>query len=321
MRRVLITGVAGFIGSNLARRLLEAGHEVCGIDDFTAGTPENVPAGVRLHIADIRAPEVHALFSGVDTVFHLAAKNCLADCLAHPVETSDINVTGTVNVLEAARRAGVRRFIYADTSAEYEGVEQLPTRVDRVCPLSPYAVSKCGGALFCESYRRLFGMNITTLRYFNVYGPAQDWRRVIPPVMSAFILKLLRGERPIIYGSGRKRRDFIYVDDVNEFHLRVMSDPRTDGSTFNVGSGTNYSVLEIYELIEGMLQTGLRPLHKPDLPGEAEATLAEISEALALGWRSCVGIEEGVQRSIDYIREKVMKDVASTSHAAGASRS
>ncbi len=321
MRKVLITGVAGFIGSNLSRRLLEAGYEVCGIDDLTAGTRENVPAGVRLHVADIRAPAIHGLFSGVDTVFHLAAKNCLPDCLAHPVEASDINVTGTVNVLEAARRAGVRKLIYADTSAEYEGIEQLPTRVDQVCPVGPYAVSKRGGALFCESYRRLHGMNITILRYFNVYGPAQDWRRMIPPVMSAFILKLLRGEPPIIYGSGRKRRDFIYVDDVNEFHLQVMSDPRTDGHTFNVGSGTNYSVLEVYELIEGMLHTGLQPVHKPDLPGEAEATLADISDALALGWRPRVGIEEGVQRSVDYIREKVMEEAAATNQVGRTSRS
>lgn len=229
MKKVLITGAAGFIGSNLTRALLARGYSVVGIDNLSAGTGENVPAGVSLHVADIRSPTIYPLFEGVDTVFHLAAKNCLADCLAHPVETSDVNVTGTVNVLEAARQARVRKFIYADTSAEYEGVCELPNQVERICPVGAYAVGKRGGALFCDTYQKLFDVNITVLRYFNVYGPAQDWRRVIPPVMSAFIIRLLRGERPVIYGTGGKRRDFIYVDDVNEFHLLALQDPRTVG--------------------------------------------------------------------------------------------
>lgn len=310
MARVLITGVAGFIGSNLATLLQRCSYSVLGIDDLTAGTRANIPAGVDFHQIDILDPGVHPLFENIDTVFHLAAKNCLADCLAHPIETSRINITGTVNVLEAARKAGVRKFIYADTSAEYEGIQELPLKVDRVCPVSTYAVSKRGGALFCESYRRLYGMNITVLRYFNVYGPAQDWRRVIPPVMSAFIMKLMQREQPTIFGTGQKRRDFIYVDDVNAFHLLAMNDPRTDGRCFNIGSGISYSILEIYELIEEMLQTGIRPALVPDLPGEAEATLADISESTALGWRPQVKIHEGLARSIDYIRKKILAKYA-----------
>ena len=305
MGRVLITGVGGFIGSNLAAGLLRAGYPVMGVDDLSAGTRENIPADVDFHEMDILDPEIYPLFENIDTVFHLAAKNCLVDCLAHPIETSRINITGTVNVLEATRRAGVRKFIYADTSAEYEGIQELPLKVDRVCPVSTYAVSKRGGALFCESYRRLYGMNITVLRYFNVYGPAQDWRRVIPPVMSAFIMKLMQREQPTIFGTGQKRRDFIYVEDVNAFHLLAMQDPRTDGRCFNIGSAISYSVLEIYELIEELLQTGIRPAFVPDLPGEAEATLADISESTALGWRPQVEIHEGLARSIDYIRKKI----------------
>lgn len=308
MPKVLITGVAGFIGSNLARRLLGRDCAVVGIDNLSAGRGENVPPSVEFHQADVRTPAIYPLFAGVDTVFHLAAKNCLADCLSHPVETSDINVTGTVNVLEAARRAGVRKVIYADTSGEYEGVPELPNRVERICPIGAYSASKRAGALFCDTYRKLFGLNITVLRYFNVYGPAQDWRRTIPPVMSAFILKLLRGERPIIYGSGQKRRDFIYVDDVNDFHLLAMHDPRTDGCVFNVGSGTSHSVQEIYEMVEELLRTGLRPIYQPDLPGEAEATLADIAEARALGWHPCVDLEEGVRRSLAYIRDIVLRE-------------
>lgn len=315
MKEVLVTGVAGFIGSNLAAALLRAGYSVLGIDDLSAGTRENIPAEVKFYRADVCDQAIYPLFDGIDTVFHLAAKNCLADCLAHPVETSRVNVTGTVNVLEAARRSRVRKFVYADSATEYEGIEEFPSRVDRICPLGTYAVSKRSAALFAESYQRLYGLNLTTVRYFNVYGPGQDWRRVIPPVMSAFILKLLRGERPVIYGSGQKRRDFISVDDVNAFHLLILSDPRTDGRVFNVGSGKNYSMLEIYELIASLLKTGITPVYEPDLPGEAEVTLADISDSVALGWRLRVGIEEGLARMIAHIRAHVLPQVEESSAA------
>ncbi len=303
---VLVTGVAGFIGSNLAARLCDEGCRVVGLDNLSAGTRENVPAGVELHVRDIRAPGLDAVFAGADTVFHLAAKNCLYDCLQNPVETSDINVTGTANVLEHARRAGVRKVVYADSSAEYEGITDFPSRVDRVAPIGPYAVSKRGGALFCETYRRMHGLNVTMLRYFNVYGPAQDWRRMIPPLMSAFTMRLLAGETPVIYGTGRKRRDFVYVDDVNDFHLLAMRDARTDGGTFNVGSGVNHSVLEIYAMIEAVLRTGIRPAFKDDLPGEAEITLADIERERALGWSPKTDIQTGLARTIEYIRSRVM---------------
>jgi UDP-glucose 4-epimerase len=214
-----------------------------------------------------------------------------------------------LNVLEAARQAKVPKLVYADTSAEYEGIDEFPTREDKVRPVGVYAVSKHGGAAFCESYRELYRMNLTVVRYFNVYGPAQDWRRVVPPVMSAFIIRMLRGERPIIYGTGEKRRDFIYVDDVNDFHLILLDDPRSNGRVFNVGTGVNFSVNEIYQLVEDLLQTGLKPIYKPDLPGEAQVTLADITAGRELGWQPKVDIHEGLRRSIQYIRERVLQAV------------
>jgi len=303
---VLITGAAGFIGSNLTTRLLDEGYRVVGLDNLSAGTRANLDPRLTFVEADIRDAGIARHFAGAEAVFHLAARTCLPDCLRHPRETSEVNVTGTVTVLEAARQAGVGKLIYADTSAAYEGIPDLPSRVDRVCPIGPYAVSKRAGALFCESYRRLHGLPVTVLRYFNVYGPAQDWRRVIPPVMSAFILKMLRGERPTIYGSGEKRRDFVYVDDVNAFHLLALRDHATDGRTFNLGSGVNYSITEVFALIEEQLRTGLTPRYEPDLQGEAEATLADISAGHALGWEPKVDIREGLRRSIAYLRERVI---------------
>jgi UDP-glucose 4-epimerase len=253
-RRIVVTGVAGFVGSNLAKHLLRNGYAVVGLDDLSAGTLENVDERVEFHESDIRSQEIYALFDGVDAVFHLAAKTSLVDCLNKPLEAASMNVTGTLNVLEAARKAKVGKFVYADTSAEYEGIHEFPTPEDRIQPIGVYAASKHGGATFCESYRRLYGMNVAMVRYFNVYGPAQDWRRVVPPVMSSFIIRMLQGERPLIYGDGEKRRDFIYVDDVNDLHVVILEDDRADGRVFNIGAGANYSVNEIYELVEGLLK-------------------------------------------------------------------
>ena len=307
-KRVLITGVAGFIGSNLATMLIEKGHEILGIDNLSSGTFENIDPRVKFFETDIRQQFIQPIFKDIDVVFHLAAKNCLNDCHNHPIETAEINVQGTLNVLECARAERVKKFIYADTSAEYEGVTEFPSRTNQTAPRSVYATSKAGGASFCQAYARWFGLNVTILRYFNVYGPAQDWRRVVPPVMSSFIMKMLKGERPLIYGTGEKKRDFIYVDDVNRFHLLVMNEQHPSGGIFNVGSGTNYSIREIFEMLEKILKTGLAPIYEKDLPSEAELTLADITESKKLGWTPRISIEEGLQKSIAYIQNKVFHE-------------
>ena len=295
------------MGSNLAKRLLDRGYSVIGVDNLSAGTLENVDGRVEFHEADIRAPEIYPLFQKTDAVFHLAAKTCLPECVNNPLEAASVNVLGTMNVLEAARRANVRKLNYADTSAEYEGINEFPTNEEKIRPIGVYAVSKHGGAAFCESYRELHAMNVTVLRYFNVYGPAQDWRRVIPPVMSSFIIRMLHRELPVIYGTGKKRRDFVYVDDVNEFHLVALEDQRTNGRIFNIGSGINFSVNEIYRLVEELLGSGLQPIYKPDLPGEAEITLADITSAKSLGWKPRIEIKDGLKRTIEYLQNKVLK--------------
>lgn len=307
-KRVVVTGVAGFVGSNLAKHLLGRGYSVVGIDNLSAGTLENVDEQVEFHQADIGTAGIYPLFEGAAAAFHLAAMSCLSDCMAKPLQAAGVNAVGTLNVLEAARQAKVAKFIYADTSAEYEGINSFPTKEDQTRPIGVYAASKHGGASFCESYRLLYSMNVTILRYFNVYGPAQDWRRVVPPVMSAFIIRMLQGERAIIYGTGEKRRDFIYVDDVNDLHLRVLEDPRSNGKVINAGTGTNFSVNQVYELIEGLLKTGLRPIYKPDLPGEAQMTLADTTEAEKLGWKPKIGIHEGLKRSISYVKQRILND-------------
>lgn len=306
--RVLITGVAGFIGSNLADSLLHddtADYQVIGIDNLAFGVREQVPEGVDFHQLDIRSPEIYPLFAGVDVVFHLAAKNCISDCQADPVETADINITGTTRVFEASRLAGVHKVIYAESSALYEGTSQLPTPETAEAPQSFYAISKLAGMHLANAYTRYHDLRTTALRYFCVYGPRQDYRRTIPPVMSAFIIKLLGGKRPIIYGDGSKRRDFIHVHDINRFHRLCMTDPRTDGQVYNLGSGSNHSVREIYDLLSALLGIYQPPDLRPDMPGEAQETLADISKAQALGWQPNYDIQAGLQDMIAYIRDEI----------------
>lgn len=311
--KIVVTGAAGFVGSNLCRALLQEGYAVIAIDNLSAGTRENLPAGVEFHQLDICDPDVGRVFSGASTVFHLAAKNCLADCAASPVETARINVAGTANILAATVAHKIPHLVYADTSAEYEGVFDFPSKTGTVRPLSVYACAKRGGALLCDAFAHLHGLQVSTVRYFNVYGPAQDFRRVIPPVMSAFTIRLLEGKRPWIYGTGTKSRDFIHVDDVNSFHIKLLEQPEIRGGTYNLGTGKDYSVLEIFEKIEGLLKTGIQPEFREELPAEAQRTLGDISATLATGWKPTVSLEEGLTRFIDYTRKRLADEKTTTS--------
>lgn len=307
MKPVLITGVAGFIGSNLADRLLREGYRVIGIDNLSYGVREQVPDGVEFHQIDIRDRSIYPLFDGVEYVFHLAAKNSIIDCQNDPVETADINVRGTVAVFDACARARVKKVIYAESSAMYEGSACYPTPEHDVKPESFYAVSKQATMFFSEAYLRYHRLASTALRYFCVYGPRQDYRRTIPPVFSAFIIKLLRGEQPMIYGTGEKRRDFIHVDDVNAFHLLCMKDERTSNRVFNLGSGTNHSINEIYRTIATILDSTTIPVYRPDQPGEAQQNLADISAARSLGWEPRIDLQSGLHTAIDFIKNEMTK--------------
>ena len=307
--RILITGIAGFIGSNLADYLLRKGYEIIGIDDLSYGLLGQVPSEVNFHKLSILNNDMYALFNNVDVVFHLAAKNCIADCQLEPVGTANINVTGTVNVFEASKQAAVKKVIYAESSALYEGTTSFPSQEKDEAPESFYAISKMASKLFADTYNRFSNLHTIALRYFNVYGPKQDYRRSIPPLMCAFIIKLLKGEQPVIYGDGTKRRDFIYIDDVNRFHELLINKGSVTGGTYNIGSGLNYSILEVYEVIRKLINTDVIPEHKPDLPGEAFQNLADISAARSLGWQPRVKLEDGLKLSIEYIRKNVLPTI------------
>jgi UDP-glucose 4-epimerase len=304
--KILITGVAGFIGSNLADLLIKNNFDVVGIDNLSYGISEQIPKGVVFHQEDIRDKKIHNLFSDVEYVFHLAAKNSIIDCENDPIETSDINVNGTINVFDAALKKNVKKVIYAESSAVYEGSKNLPSKESDVSPNSVYAKSKMATNRIANEYSKSKGLVTTGLRYFNVYGPKQDYRRTIPPVFSAFIINLLKGKQPTIFGDGSKKRDFIYVDDVNDFHLMCIENSDTNNEVFNIGSGKNYSIKCIYKEIKKILQSDINPIFGKNLDFEAQENLASIDKANSIGWTPKIDLNTGLKRSIDYIKENVI---------------
>ena len=233
---VLVTGVAGFIGSNLSRNLIHNNINVIGIDNLSYGVKDQIPNGVKFFKEDIRDKQISNLFEEVDYVFHLAAKNSLIDCENNPSETQDINVNGTKNIFNISLNKGVKKVIYAESSAVYEGIEILPSIESITCPKSIYAKSKMATNTMAHELFISKGLITTGLRYFNVYGPHQDYRRTIPPVFSAFIIKMLRRKSYYLW-RWIKKRDFVYVDDVNDFHLMCLNNSQTDNKIFNIGSG------------------------------------------------------------------------------------
>jgi UDP-glucose 4-epimerase len=300
--KVFVTGIAGFIGSNLADRLIADGHEVRGIDDLSSGAEMQVPAAADFVVGDILTANLASKMRGANAVVHLAAKNCISDCQTDPMATVRINVGGTAAVCSAMDEAAVPRLLYADSSARYEGTNVFPTPETASEPRSYYGIAKAAGADIAAAFGRHAGVAVTILRYFCVFGPRQDWRRSVPPVMPAFALALLRGERPVIYGDGSKRRDFVHVDDLNDFHAIALGNLRTAGRVVNLGSGVSHSVLEVLDAVSAAVGLTREPEFAPDLPGEAARTEADIRVALSFGWSPAWSFTDGVSSCVDHLR-------------------
>lgn len=291
-RIVLVTGGAGFIGSHLVDALLARGFRVRVIDNFAAGRRDLLNAAVELLEADLREPDaIEPAFGGVDCVFHVAALPRVMLSIERPVETHLTNVVGTLNVLLAAKKARVRRFIFSGSSAVYGEQGELPLRESMTPdPLNPYGLQKLVGEQYARMFHRLFGMETLTLRYFNVYGPRMALEGAYATVIGAFIRARLAGEPLRIHGDGEQRRDFTHVRDVVRANLLAMDCSVADGRALNVGRGQSKSVNEIAALFGGPA------VSVPARPGEARHTLADLAEARkALGWEPSVPTEEGVR--------------------------
>ncbi|MDT0212067.1 NAD-dependent epimerase/dehydratase family protein [Curtobacterium sp. BRD11] len=303
--RIVITGVAGLIGSNLSRLLLEEGHDVVGIDDLSGGLLSRVDSRVRFKQLDIAQDDLDDALAGAEAVFHLAAYSAVPDCQENPARAISTNALGTFRVFDAMRRTGVHRLIQAETSAVYEGTSLRPTPESENAPQTVYAFTKQCGASVVQSLAPAAGIAVTTLRYFNVYGAGHDYRRVRGPVIASFIGAILREETPVIYGDGSVARDFIHVDDVNSFHLLCLEDNRTSGQTFNLGTGKAVSVDEILNLVRDEMSSDARPQYVPTTIPEAPLTIADIERAKALGWHPTIDLALGVRKCIAEARDQL----------------
>ena len=304
-RAALVTGGAGFIGGHLVEALCAAGWSVRVLDDFSSGREPNLAAvrgAVELVRGDIRDTDtVVKAVRDVEVVFHQAAVPSVPRSLAEPLRTNSVNVDGTLGVLEAARQAGVRRVVYAASSSAYGDTPVLP-KVETMpaSPLSPYALQKYTGEVYCRLYARHYGLETVALRYFNVYGPRQDPKSEYAAVIPRFVTACLRGEPPIIYGDGEQTRDFTMVRDAVRANLLAADAPRASGQMCNVAGGVRTSLNQLFALIREATGASVDPRYVPARDGDVRDSLASLERASdLLGYQPTVSLREGLRITIE----------------------
>ncbi len=308
MANVLVTGGAGFIGSHLVTGLIEAGHRVRVLDDFSSGHRHNlahVAGRYELIEGDLRDYRICLdALRDLDFVFHQAAMPSVPKSVEDPVTTHDANVNGTFHVLRAAVERKVRRVIYAASSSAYGDAAESPKHERMRCdPLSPYAVHKCVGELYGRAFFECYGLETISLRYFNVFGSRQDPKSQYAAAIPAFVTSILRGEPPTVYGDGEQTRDFTYIDNVVHGNLLALQVGKTQGEVVNLACGYSISVNQVIQEINRVLGTNLRPKYAPARPGDVKHSCADITFAgRLLGYQPQVSFEEGLRRAIDYYR-------------------
>ncbi len=307
-RRFLVTGGAGFIGSHLVERLLADGHDVRVLDNFSSGSldnlafagPDDALAIIRGDVRDLACVEAAA--AGVEVIFHQAAMRSVPQSVADPLGTNASNVTGTLHVLEAARRGGVRRVVYASSSSVYGERPDLPKRETQApAPISPYGVSKLAGEQYAAVWNRLYGIETVGLRYFNVFGPRQDPASEYAAVIPRFILAALEGRPVEIHGDGQQSRDFTDVDNAVEANVLAADAEAAAGEVFNVGCGGRISLLEIVGQLEALLGLPVQRRHTEARVGDVRHSEADIDKARRLlGFAPKIQFEAGLRRAVEY---------------------
>ena len=306
--KVLVTGGAGFIGSNLARGLLERGDDVRVLDNFSTGNRANLAGlaeDVELFEGELRSYErVHNAVRGCEVVFHLGALGSVPRSVQDPLTSSAVNVEGTLNVLLAARDEGIRRVVFASSSSIYGNQAELPLREAMAPdPISPYGVAKLAAERYCVSFTRVYeALETVVLRYFNVFGPRQDPRSQYAAVVPLFLTAIAAGEPITIFDDGEQSRDFTYVDNVVAANLLASTAEGASGRIFNVSSGAPASVNELADAIGRLLEKPVERRHLPPRPGDLRNSWADVSEARSvLGYEPSVSLEEGLRRTADFL--------------------
>lgn len=311
MATFLVTGGAGFIGSHIAEALVRRGDQVRILDNLCTGFRENFVAfadDIEFVEGDISDPEMVAqAVRGVECIFHEAALASVPLSVERPLDSNRACVTGTLNVLDQAQRAGVRRVVYAGSSAAY-GDQPHSSKRESDLPmiLSPYAAAKLAGELYCQAFYHTHGLETVCLRYFNVFGPRQDPNSAYSAVIPLFITRLLSGGSPIVFGDGLQSRDFTFVENVVHGNLLAAEAVDAPGKTFNLADGRSTTLLQLLRLLEELLEVEVTPIHEAPRVGDVRESLADISAArVVLGYEPKVTFEEGLRRSIDYYRSVV----------------
>jgi nucleoside-diphosphate-sugar epimerase len=303
MALYLVTGGAGFIGSNIVEELIKRGQKVRVLDNFSTGKRDNLSAWadkIELVEGDIRSYHlVREAVEGVDFVLHQAALPSVPRSVKDPITSNEVNVSGTLNVLTAARDAGAKRVVYASSSSIYGDLETLPKTEDMLPkPLSPYAVSKLAAEKYCAVFSQLYGLKTIALRYFNVFGPRQDPNSQYAAVIPRFIRSIKAGEPPVVFGDGEQSRDFTYVDNVVHANLLACEDRAEEfsGETFNIACGKRVTVNKMIEFINQGLKKDVKPTYAPPRLGEVKHSLANIGKAQQLlNYSIQRGFEEGLK--------------------------
>lgn len=305
----VVTGGAGFIGSNIVERLLKDGHQVRVVDNLMTGTLDNLAhlSGYELHQVSITdKAALDAAFAGADYVLHQAALPSVPRSVENPLETHEICVTGTLNVLLAARDAGVKRVVYAASSSAYgDTIERYKTETLAPNPLSPYGVAKLAGEYYCRSFTEVYGLETVCLRYFNVFGPRQDPTSRYAAVIPLFITSMIDGQRPTIYGDGLQSRDFTFIDNVVHGNLLAATAPDAAGQVMNLATGSSISLLDLAQKLNTMLHTDLQPIHAPERAGDIKHSQADISLARQLlAYEPVVDFEAGLAQTVNWYLSK-----------------
>jgi UDP-glucose 4-epimerase len=310
MSTMLVTGGAGFIGSHLVDALVARGDTVRVLDNFSTGSPENlldVRDRVEVLDGDITDPDtVRKAVRGVEVVFHQAALASVPRSVADPLATHRACVDGTLQVLLAAREAGVRRVVYAASSSAYGDSVRLPKcETDPTAPLSPYAVAKLAGEMYCAAFSNVYGLETVRLRYFNVFGPRQTPDSPYAAVIPLFMQALATGRSPVIFGDGRQARDFTYVADVVQANLRAAVAPGVSGRVYNVACGRRTSLLELLGHLNALFGTTIEPTFGPARPGDVRDSQADISRAgMELDYQPTTEVRSGLRRCVEWWRQR-----------------
>jgi UDP-glucose 4-epimerase len=308
MSQYLVTGGAGFVGSHIAQALVERGEKVRVLDNLSTGKRENLAAiagQIELIEGDVCDPAAVArAVAGCEVVFHEAAMASVPQSIEDPLGSHAACCTGTVVVLDQARRAGVRRVVYAASSSAYGNQPQPQKREsDLPSPLSPYAAAKLAAELYCQAFWHSYGLETVALRYFNVFGPRQDPSGPYAAVIAIFIKLLLAGKQPTIYGDGLQTRDFTYVENVVQANLRAAEAKEAPGGVFNVGNGVALTLLDLLQELNAILRTDVKPNFQPERAGDVRDSLADISQARrVLGYDPKIDLAEGLRRTVEFYR-------------------